>query len=131
MTIEPTELEMILSEALESSRKRESEYLDSIEKQSTEMKKLSDNYCKELVKVTTDYQAHITILQKEHEANIKSILTEIKQLLGKDITFGETGQSYYEQLQSLKKQIWGIQEGQKELRTSLANITIKMFPSQA
>ena len=125
-----TELDMILSEALENSRKRESEYLDTIEKQSTEMKKLSDNYCKELVKVTTDYQAHITILQKEHETNIKSILTEIKQLLGKDITFGETGVSYHEQLQTLKTQVWGIQKGQKELRTSLDNITEIMFPSQ-
>ena len=125
-----TELEMILSEELEKTRKRESEYLDTIEEQSKKMKELSDNYCKELVKVTTDYQAHITILQKEHEANIKSILTEIKQLLGKDITFGETGVSYHEQLQTLKTQVWGIQEGQKELRTSLHNIITKMFPSQ-
>ena len=127
---EMTELEMILKEELENSRKRESEYLDSIEKQSTEMKKLSDNYCKELVKVTTDYQAHITILQKEHEANIKSILNQIKQVLDLDITSGTTGESYHEQLQNLKKQVWGLQQGQKELRTSLHNIITKMFPSQ-
>jgi ElaB/YqjD/DUF883 family membrane-anchored ribosome-binding protein len=123
-----TEIQTILSEALKNSRERESEYLDIIEKQSKKMKELSDSYIKELSKVTTDYQVHITILQKEHETNITSILNQIKQVLDLDITSGTTGESYHEQLQSLKNQVWGLQQGQKELRTSLHNIITKMFP---
>ena len=68
-------------------------------------------------------------VQKEHENTVSNILEEIKKILDTDITSGETGQSYYEQLQTLKKQVWGLQEGQKELRTSLHDIYTKMFPS--
>ena len=124
-----TELEMILSEELEKSRKRESKYLDELDKQTTQIKSLCDNYILELAKVTTDYQKHIQKLQKEHEATVKNILIEIKQILDLDITFGETGESYHEQLQELKRQVWGLKEGQKDLRKTLANIFINMFSS--
>ena len=122
-------------------QKQEQDFLENLQQQQesyeNNISEIVKNYEISLSKIVENYESNLSknteelqSMQTKHETNITSILNQIKQVLDLDITSGTTGESYHEQLQNLKKQVWGLQQGQKELRTSLHNILTKMFPSQ-
>ena len=136
-----TALEQQLIKELEQEKALSTELISKLDEQESsflrQLQQMQTAYEINLSKIVQNYESNLSknmkelkSMQTQHEATVKNILTEIKQILNQDITFGETGESYHEQLQTLKKQVWGLQEGQKELRTSLHNIITKMFPSQ-